>query len=310
MVTIKTIATKAGVSTSTASRALNDNPRISQKTRARVKKIAAQLGYRPNFSAQNLSRGEANIIGVVFPLPSDQETPANPFHTEIMWGISQISTEKNYEIMVALGSTKEKLVHQVAAMAQQANVHKFVLLYSAPHDPVVQYLRDHHLSFVIVGHPFNPEDRFVDNDNVRVGQAATDLIFDKPQVHHPAFIQSSTHQSFEEDRLVGYHQAIQQHAAEAEVFSVESDSDLLEWLAHHPQVDGLIFSDDVIYLRYARQLKSNNLPVVCFNNSRWIQVVFNDQRVIDLQPQALGARAVQLLFNSKRHSMIVPYKID
>ena len=85
LVTIRTIAQKAGVSTSTASRALNDNPRISEKTRARVKKIASELGYRPNFSARNLSRGEANIIGVVFPLPSSAAKPAKTFHIEIMW---------------------------------------------------------------------------------------------------------------------------------------------------------------------------------------------------------------------------------
>ena len=81
MVTIRTIAAKAGVSTSTASRALNDNPRISSKTRQHVKQIARELGYRPNFSARNLSRGEANIIGVVFPIPDAKTTqPANPFH--------------------------------------------------------------------------------------------------------------------------------------------------------------------------------------------------------------------------------------
>lgn len=310
MVTIKTIAAKAGVSTSTASRALNDNPRISAKTRRRIKKIAADLGYRPNFSAQNLSRGEANIIGVVFPVSADQETPANPFHTEIMWGISKISHEMNYEIMVALGSTSQELVHQVEAMAQQANVHKFVLLYSQPHDPIVQYLREQHLSFVIVGHPFNPEDRFVDNDNVKVGSAATDLIFTNQNVHHPAFIQSDAHRTFEEDRLVGYHQSLQKHDAEATVISVGPETDLLQQLKQNPQVDSLIFADDVIYLRYARQLKKIELPVMCFNNSQWIKIVFSDQRVIDLQPQALGARAAQLLFNSSRRSMIVPYKID
>lgn len=310
MVTIKTIAAKAGVSTSTASRALNDNPRISQKTRERIKKIAADLGYRPNFSAQNLSRGEANIIGVVFPLATGQEAPANPFHTEIMWGISKIGHERNYEIMVALGSTSRDLVHQVEAMVQQANVHKFVLLYSEPHDPVVKYLRDHKMDFVIVGHPFSDTDQFVDNDNVRVGKAATDLMFENKHVKHPAFIQSNAHRTFEEDRLVGYHKSVQQHTAESTVISVGGNTDLLTALDQHPKVDGLIFADDVIFLRYARQLKVNEMPVVCFNNSQWIKIVFNDQRVIDLQPQVLGERAAQLLFNSQRRSMIVPYTID
>lgn len=68
MVTIKDIAKQAGVSVSTTSRALNDNPRISQETRERVKKIAAELGYQPNYTARNLTRGESNMVGLIFQL--------------------------------------------------------------------------------------------------------------------------------------------------------------------------------------------------------------------------------------------------
>ena len=71
MATIKDIAEAAGVSVSTASRALNDNPRISLKTRQRVREIADQLGYQPNYNAQNLTRGESNMVGLIFPVTSD-----------------------------------------------------------------------------------------------------------------------------------------------------------------------------------------------------------------------------------------------
>ena len=66
MATIKDIAARAGVSVSTASRALNDNPRISEATREKIKKIAVEIGYHPNYAARNLTRGEANMVGLVF----------------------------------------------------------------------------------------------------------------------------------------------------------------------------------------------------------------------------------------------------
>ena len=84
----------------------------------------------------------------------------------------------------------------------------------------------------------------------------------------------------------------------------------MKWLASHPAVDGLVFADDVIYLRYARQLKETELPVACFNNSQWIKVVFSDQSVIDLQPQKLGAEAVKLLFNPRYRHIYVPYQVN
>lgn len=309
LVTIRTIAERAGVSTSTASRALNDNPRISQKTRQRIKQIADELGYRPNYSAKNLSRGEANIIGVVFPLPSSSAQPANPFHIEIMWGIGKAIRQMDYEMMVAMGTSEADLVNQVDAMAQQAKVHHFVLLYSRADDPVVTYLRDHHLSYVVVGHPQDHNDRFVDNDNVAVGQAATDQLYKHHEVHTPAFVQSAAQRPFERDRQIGYCQTVRDHAGEPLVAEVGPATDLMAWLHDHPEVDSLIFADDVIYLRYARKLKESNLPIVCFNNSQWIKVVFNDQNVIDLQPQLLGAKAVEILFDDQQRSAFVPYQL-
>ena len=87
MVTIKDIAKQAGVSVSTTSRALNDNPRISAETRERVKKIAAELGYQPNYTARNLTRGESNMVGLIFPVTEDT-APANPLHIDLMREVS------------------------------------------------------------------------------------------------------------------------------------------------------------------------------------------------------------------------------
>lgn len=88
MATIKDIAQKAGVSVSTASRALNHNPRISEKTRQRIATIAKELGYQPNYNAQNLTRGESNMVGIIFPVTSDT-APATrsilTYYGELAW---------------------------------------------------------------------------------------------------------------------------------------------------------------------------------------------------------------------------------
>lgn len=310
MTTIRNIADAAGVSTSTASRALNDNPRISKETRERVKKIAEQLGYRPNFSAQNLSRGEANIVGVVFPTNTASPEPANPFHIEIMWGISQEIRYLHFEMMVAMGKSETDLVEQVKAMAQQAKVHNFILLYSKPHDPVIKYLREHDLTYVVVGHPFSKVDRFVDNDNVTVGRVATEQLYHHAKVQQPVFVQSINQRTFERDRYVGYCQAVRQVKGTPITLSVDESTNINAWLDQHTSVDGLIFADDVIYLRYAQELFKRKLPAICFNNSQWIKIVVHDQPVIDLQPQLLGKRAVKLLFNTNQKYSYVPFKVE
>ena len=66
--TMKDIAHAAGVSLSTVSLVLNDRPvRVSDKTRKRIKQIAAETHYQPNSAAVSLSRHVSYNIGLIVP---------------------------------------------------------------------------------------------------------------------------------------------------------------------------------------------------------------------------------------------------
>lgn len=67
MVTIADVAAQAGVGAGTVSRVLNNSPRVSETTRARVLSAIEQLNYRPNPMARGLSRGRCQTLGVVVP---------------------------------------------------------------------------------------------------------------------------------------------------------------------------------------------------------------------------------------------------
>ena len=59
--TLADVARAAHVATSTASRALQESPRISETTKLRVRAAARGLGYRPNRIAQSLRTRTANL---------------------------------------------------------------------------------------------------------------------------------------------------------------------------------------------------------------------------------------------------------
>ena len=67
MVTIADVAAHAGVGAGTVSRVLNESPRVSESTRARVLAAIEALDYRPNPLARGLSRGRCQTLGVVVP---------------------------------------------------------------------------------------------------------------------------------------------------------------------------------------------------------------------------------------------------
>ncbi len=64
-VTISDVAAEAGVSTSTASRALNGVGRMRDETRERVREVALRLGFRPNEAARTLLRGRTFTVGLL-----------------------------------------------------------------------------------------------------------------------------------------------------------------------------------------------------------------------------------------------------
>jgi LacI family transcriptional regulator len=63
--TIHDVARLAKVSIGTVSKALNGNGRVGAETRARVKDVARQVGFRPNHLAQSLHRGQSFTVGVI-----------------------------------------------------------------------------------------------------------------------------------------------------------------------------------------------------------------------------------------------------
>jgi len=64
-VTLSDVATVAGVSLGTASKALNGEKRVSDETRARVMDTARRLGFRPNGLARSFARGESGTVAVL-----------------------------------------------------------------------------------------------------------------------------------------------------------------------------------------------------------------------------------------------------
>ncbi|MEB2777774.1 LacI family DNA-binding transcriptional regulator [Algoriphagus sp. D3-2-R+10] len=92
--TIHDIAEKLQVTASTVSRALNNNPRISDITKKKVLKVAKELNYQPNNIASALRSGKSRLIGVVVP------TANRNFFSSVIRGIEEIANSLNYKVVI------------------------------------------------------------------------------------------------------------------------------------------------------------------------------------------------------------------
>jgi DNA-binding LacI/PurR family transcriptional regulator len=97
-VTLRDVAEAAGVSTATVSHALQGNGTVSMETAARVRIVAAEIGYRPHRIASNLRRQRTSTIGVIIPLLS------NPFIGELVEALYDQCRARGYTVLC--GTTK------------------------------------------------------------------------------------------------------------------------------------------------------------------------------------------------------------
>lgn len=92
--TIQDIARALEITPSTVSRALNDHPRISQKTKQAVAEMARKLNYRQNHLAAALRSGRSQTLGVIVPRAN------RSFFSAVVRGIEDYATQKGYAVLI------------------------------------------------------------------------------------------------------------------------------------------------------------------------------------------------------------------
>ena len=95
---MKDIAQRAGVSESAVSFALNDRPGVSDLTRARVRRVAEQLGWRPSTAARALSGEGAATVGLVLARPADS-LGVDSFFLQLISGIQEVLAERHLGLL-------------------------------------------------------------------------------------------------------------------------------------------------------------------------------------------------------------------
>jgi LacI family transcriptional regulator len=93
--TIKDIANVLGLTPSAVSKALNNHPRISEKTKTSVKQVAENLNYQPNHLASALRKGKSNLVGVIIP-----RTNSN-FFSGVLQSIEKVLNKEGYNIIIS-----------------------------------------------------------------------------------------------------------------------------------------------------------------------------------------------------------------
>ncbi len=305
-VTIHDIARHLNLDSSTISRALNDSPRVTVKTRERIKEAARALGYRPNLIAANLRTRRSKTIGVILPWVSRH------FFSSAVAGIEQVAYKEGYNVMICQSHDEyEREVTNATALFNNRveGVLTSVAMDTLKFDHFKQFTEES--TPIVFFDRYNPEVqacRVVIDDFEAAYQVTEHLIREGHQrIAH--FCGPRTLNIYEK-RFSGYEKALKDHGLEPDptlVFEcrllandgIEGMKYLLS-LPHRP--DAVFSANDlaaISAMRYLQQHSDLSVPedmaIAGFSNSPSASIISPGLTTVDQSGEEIGKAAAKRL---------------
>jgi DNA-binding LacI/PurR family transcriptional regulator len=150
--TIKDIARECGVSLSTVSLVLNNNPRISEETRTKVLAVVEKHGYQPNINARGLASRSSKTLSVV--VPHLNHVFADIYFGEIVSGIYDRATEQNYKVILDIANAKFVESQEYLNLLKSKRADGMLFIASSIHDQYLKAFENNPFAFLLVNHYF------------------------------------------------------------------------------------------------------------------------------------------------------------
>jgi DNA-binding LacI/PurR family transcriptional regulator len=321
-VTIKDVAKKANVATSTVSRVISGSERISKATQDRVKQAMEELGYYPNITAKNLVKKNVETVGIIMPR-SAEDLFINPFFPEVIRGIQVYAQDNHYDLLMASGRDEVEEKHTVERIVYGKRVDGVILLCSRTSDRLIKQLDDQKIPFVVIGKPLTrPRVNWVDNDNIKASHEVTKHLI-RMGHRRIGFISGSLDFVVSLDRLDGYKTALQDDdipfSRELVIygeFNRESGRRAFqELLSLEKRPTAIIAVDDVMALGLSLAAQElgfqipNDLAIVGFNNTMLSEFSYPGITSVDIGIYDLGYNAAQILIEQIKNPELQPKQI-
>ena len=153
---IKRLAKHLNVSIGTVSRALNDKPDVSAKTRQRVLAAAERLGYVANQSGRSLRQGTTNAVGFMIELNPETAANSDNFFMSVFEGVKRSLTPRGLDLIVLPCSTDDHPADYLRRIVGRRVVDGVILSATQRRDERISMLTEARVPFVALGRSETP----------------------------------------------------------------------------------------------------------------------------------------------------------
>lgn len=301
--TIYELAEKAGVSTATISRVLNNSPRVSEKTREKIHKLMKEVNYIPSAYARGLSGSPGKTIGIMTIDIRDQ------YFASVIHSLEQELSLHQYNVILCNTGGELDDQRNYISLLQQKQVDALILVGSVFKNPqlkgVISQVTET-VPMIIVNEKVSGPNIFsIICDEGKGIEEAVVRLKDKGRESF-AFIKPG--QTYSSDRKEkGFLQAMDnlQLSTKGRVLEIDKGLDsareAVDFLSNmNPLPDAVICGEDLTALGIIQGLveKGYDVPaqiaVTGFNNSIYSQCSTPSITTVDSQSDAMGLAAARL----------------
>lgn len=327
-VTANDVAELAGVSPSTVSRVISNNPKISEPTKKKVLECMEELGYYPNANARSLAIKKTGTVGIIIPTTSEDYF-SNPFFTEALRGIIKGASKSGYDLLLSTNTEKGEELKITEKFIKGSKVDGVILMTSKVDDECIEYLQSIDFPFSLIGSTNGEDGKInqVDNDNRLAAYELTKHIIGIGR-KRIAMIVGDIELIVSKKRVEGYKRALMEanvNFDENLLFSGSFDEktgyDYARQISKiKPLPDGLIVADDLVAFGAVKAFENlginipEDIAVASFNNSVLAKHSNIPLTSVDINAIELGREAMNLLVDAiedevRGKKITIPYII-
>ena len=200
-VTIREVASRAGVGIATVSRVLNDEPDVSPATRQKVTAAAAELGYTRSNLGRSLKTGATENVGVAI-MSRHAPVMLNPFYAEVIGGIELELEEAGMHLLLSSLRRHGDLID----LAREGRVDGLLVVGCDIADDDLKRLEQSGRPVVLVDNQFAGLPS-VSTDHRQGGRLAAEHLLERGCTR-PAFVTENLENPNFRERLEGFREAL------------------------------------------------------------------------------------------------------
>lgn len=295
-ITISDIAEQMGLSKTTISRALSGHGRVPNSTRKRVIEYCDKVGYRPNRIAQGLVKAKTYNLGWLVPVNSMNSELS--FFQECLYGLSELASQKNYDILPIFSSNNQDIKHLERVLSNK-KVDGIIVSQPLVNDKRIELVKKSGIPMIVIGYCDIDDVTTIDANNKMACEEFTKQVISKSKGSRYAYFEGRTDTVINRIRKNAFIKIVSDYNCSYyrtfDELDLSSVRPLLD-VCIKEDIDCIITADDIIYNIIKQSMKNNELKKITLASYYGSdELVENNISTIIYNARVIGYQAGEML---------------